>query len=160
MGNRRHPTLTDLSSDKFLHGIGQGNVYGPIIWAGISSPLLKILREKGSGVKITAPISKEELKMAGYSFVDDTDQIELNSDEVVWENVLRNAQSGLELWECLLRTTGGAIEPSKTDWVRILHEWKNGIAKLAEANQDDELITDIVVLSLAHYFVLHWNTCR
>ena len=125
--------------DEILHGIGQGNGYGPIIWAGISSPLLKILRERGSGVKITAPLSKEELKMAGYSFVDDTDQIEMNNEEMVRDNVLSNAQAGLELWECLLRTTGGAIEPSKTDWVRILYEWKNGIAKLAKADQADEL---------------------
>ena len=44
------------------------------------------------------------------------------------------------MWECLLRTTGGAIEPSKTDWVKILYEWKNGTAKLAKADQADELL--------------------
>ena len=58
---------TDISSDEILHGIGQGNGYGPTIWAGISSPLLKILRKRKHGVHLLAPISREELIMAGYS---------------------------------------------------------------------------------------------
>ena len=128
---------TNPLCDEFLHSIGQGNGYGPIIWAGISSPLLKILRQRGHGVNITSPITKEELEMAGYSFMDDTDQIELNRDESNWGAVLANAQASLELWECLLRTIGGAIEPSKTFWVKVLYEWKNGYAKLNKANQSD-----------------------
>ena len=77
--------------------------------------------------------------MAGYSYVDDTDQIELNDETTTWENVLANAQASLELWECLLRTTGGAIEPTKTFWVRILHVWKNGTATLQNPDQTEEL---------------------
>jgi hypothetical protein len=130
---------TDKLLDEILHGIGQGNGYGPIIWAGISSPLLKILRKRKHGVHLLSPITREELEMAGYSFVDDTDQIELRDGETVWENVLANAQSSLELWECLLRTTGGAIEPTKTDWVKVLYEWKNGTPRLQKANQNDEI---------------------
>ena len=130
---------TDRLLDEILHGIGQGNGYGPIIWAGISSPLLKILRKRKHGVHISSPITREEIEMAGYSFVDDTDQIELRDDEIIWENVIANAQAGLELWECLLRTTGGAIEPTKTDWVKVLYEWKDGKPQLQKANHDDEI---------------------
>ena len=128
---------TKLETDEVLHGIGQGNGYGPIIWAGISSPLLKILRSRGYGVHISSPITKEEIKMAGYSYVDDTDQIEMNSETTLWENVLANAQASVDLWECLLRTTGGALEPSKTDWVKVLYEWKNGKPQLQKANEAD-----------------------
>ena len=131
--------VTMKAIDEILHGIGQGNGYGPIIWAGISSPLLKILRKRKFGVGIMAPITREELEMAGYSFVDDTDQIELKSDEVIWENVMINAQESMDLWECLLRTTGGAIEPSKTDWVKVMYEWKQGKPTLEKANPQDEL---------------------
>ena len=130
---------TDRLLDEILHGIGQGNGYGPIIWAGISSPLLKILRKRKYGVHLMSPITKEEMEMAGYSFVDDTDQIELRDEETLWENVLTNAQASLQLWECLLRTTGGAIEPTKTDWVKVLYEWKNGTPQLQKANQNDEI---------------------
>ena len=130
---------TNTSLDEILHGIGQGNGYGPTIWAGISSPLLKILRQRKHGVHLFSPITNEEIKMAGYSYVDDTDQLELNCEETIWDNVLDNAQASLELWECLLRTTGGAIEPSKTFWVRIAHEWKNGRPVLKKADQTEEL---------------------
>ena len=55
------------------HGVGQGNGYAPAIWARISSLLLKAMRDKGYGTKITSPISRVFLHMARYSFVDDTD---------------------------------------------------------------------------------------
>ena len=129
---------TNYILDEILHGIGQGNGYGPIIWAGISSPLLKILRDRNFGVKIKSPITREELEMAGYSFVDDTDQIEF-TDEMLWEKVLENAQASLDLWECLLRTTGGALEPTKTDWVKVVYEWRDGVAKLERANFSETL---------------------
>ena len=54
---------------------------------GITSPLLKILRKRKHCVHLFSPITNEEIKMAGYSYVDDTDQIELNSKETIWENV-------------------------------------------------------------------------
>ena len=137
-GESEEAYATNRLLDEILHGIGQGNGYGPIIWAGISFPLLKILRNRKYGVHVYSPITKEEMEMAGYSFVDDTDQIELN-EETEWENVLENAQGSLELWECLLRTTGGAIEPTKTDWVKVLYEWKNGEPKLQKSNPADVL---------------------
>lgn len=40
------------------HGCGQGNGYGPALWACISSPLLHLLRQQGHGTKIRCPISK------------------------------------------------------------------------------------------------------
>jgi len=123
-GESRETYATDPLLDEILHGIGQGNGYGPIIWAGISSPLIKILRKMKYGVSCSSPITKEDLTMAGHSFVDDTDQIELKPGETDWEQVLNNAQRGVSLWESLLRTTGGAIEPSKTDWVKVKYCWK------------------------------------
>ena len=40
-GESKESYSTDVTLDEILHGIGQGNGYGPIIWAGMSSPLLK-----------------------------------------------------------------------------------------------------------------------
>ena len=121
------------------HGCGQGNGYGPAIWAAISSPLLKIMREKGFGTKITSPITKENLHMAAFSFVDDTDQIELNLEHHPWNRILKRAQESLTLWESLLRTTGGAIEPSKSDWTRLSYKWKNG-----QATVQPTITTDVI----------------
>ena len=46
------------------------------------------------------------------------------------EQLFQRAQKGLDLWESLLRTTGGALEPTKSDWVTIKHEWKDGNSRL------------------------------
>ena len=121
------------------HGCGQGNGYGPAIWAAISSPLLKIMKEKGFGTNISSPITKEQLHMAAFSFVDDTDQIELNLEHHPWNKLLQRAQASLTLWESLLRTTGGAIEPTKSDWTRLSYKWNKGRAVLKTNLSPDQL---------------------
>lgn len=57
------------------HGCGQGNGYGPALWAGISSPLLKIMKNEGHGTKLCSPISAEALHISGFAFVDDIDAL-------------------------------------------------------------------------------------
>ena len=121
------------------HGIGQGNGYGPAIWALISSPLLKIMRLKGYGTRINSPISMEKLNMSGFSFVDDTDQCEMTMANKDWQQHMNYTQKSLTLWESLLRTTGGAIEPSKSDWTKLKYKWYRGKAKLEGADPNDKL---------------------
>ena len=121
------------------HGIGQGNGHGPVIWALISSPLLKIMRYKGFGTSINSPISNEKLKMAGFSSVDDTDQCKMTMKNKDWHNQLQSTQKSLDLWESLLRTTGGAIEPTKSDWTKLKYIWVGGKAKLDIADPLDKL---------------------
>ena len=77
--------------------------------------------------------------MAGYSFVDNTDFIETALPNETWMSLFERAQNGLQLWETLLRTTGGAIEPTKIHWVRISHKWKNRKSSLEKANRDKHL---------------------
>ena len=121
------------------HGIGQGNGYGPAIWALISSPLLTIMRKQGHGTSIHSPISNEKLTMAGFSFVDDTDQCEMTMRNKSWENQMLMTQKSLNLWETLIRTTGGAIEPSKSDWTKLKYRWTGGRAVMEKADQNDKL---------------------
>jgi hypothetical protein len=126
--------------ETYPHGIGQGNGYGPAIWAIISSPLLQIMRNKGYGTSIHSPITKETLQMAGFSFVDDTDQCEMTMASKSWEEQLRDTQSSIELWESLLRTTGGAVEPSKSDWTKLKYKWDDsGRATLMQPQVTDKL---------------------
>jgi len=84
------------------HRVGQGNGYAPGLWAGISSLLLNAIRDKGYGTKITSPISRVFLHMAGYSCIDDTDLIERAYQGETWETLFQRTQEGLNLWECLL----------------------------------------------------------
>ena len=107
------------------HGCGQGNGYGPALWACISSPMLMLMKEKGYGTKLQRPISGQKLTISAFSFVDDTDIIETNerNDE---HQLLDQAQSSIDTWEALLRTTGGALEPDKSFWISLQHGQKDG----------------------------------
>jgi hypothetical protein len=112
------------------HGCGQGNGYGPALWACISSPLLHILRQQGYGTKIVTPMSEHFIHLAAFSFVDDTDIIQIGgslSDDPegnVVEQLFDNSQTAINLWSQLLAATGGALESSKTFYVPIITEQK------------------------------------
>lgn len=91
-------------------------------------------------MNIHSPITKESLRLAGFSFVDDTDQCEIDMHNIEWAEHLEKTQESLTLWECLLRTTGGAIEPTKSDWTKLKYKWVNGKAELEEMDDTDTLI--------------------
>lgn len=128
------------------HGCGQGNGYGPALWACISSPLLHIMRNKGYGTKLRQPITRFLLHLAAFAFVDDTDiiQTEDRGDDIVnnatlqADDLFRETQSAVDTWSSILRATGGDLEPSKTFCVPILHQWKGAQSTLL-AQTDDKL---------------------
>jgi hypothetical protein len=113
------------------HGCGQGNGYGPALWACISSPLLHLLRNHGYGTstKLQCPISSTNIHIAAFAFVDDVDMIQTLLQESTnltrdLSSLYQDTQTALNQWESTLRATGGALEPSKTFFVPIIMEWK------------------------------------
>jgi hypothetical protein len=57
-------------------GVGQGNGAGPAIWAVVSTPVLKMMKDEGFGFMYKTSIEGKQLHFVGYSFVDDTDIIQ------------------------------------------------------------------------------------
>ena len=107
-------------------GICQGNGAGPAIWALVSSPLLKMVREAGYGAKLHAAIGDTFIHLVGFAFVDDADTIqtgELNQDI---DSLVETAQKQLTLWEQGIRATGGGIDPTKSDFAVIDFQWDDG----------------------------------
>ena len=113
---------------KKTHGNCQGNRDGPAKWTAISSPLLTILKEEGYGIRFSSPMEGEEIAMSAFGFVDGMDYIQTADKGELEQELLHKTQNGMNLWESLLRTTGGAIvvEPGKTDWVNNAFEDKEG----------------------------------
>ena len=110
-----------------IQGVGQGNGAGPQIWALISTPLLNILRNEGYGVCFKTAMTQEEIKFAGYAFVDDTDLCCSSLDETATPTkVAEDLQKALDIWEGTLHATGGAIGPPKTKWWAISFAWDAG----------------------------------
>ena len=109
-----------------LHGIGQGNGAGPAIWAVISTVFFDLLRDKGYGFKMKAPLSKLALHLAGCGFVDDTDifQIGLRDDD--YYEVAAKLQEALNWWEQSTTVSGGAIVPQKSWYGLVQFDWVDG----------------------------------
>ena len=61
--------------EETLQGILQGNRAAPTMWVLISTPLLNMLREKGYCGNFRSPITKENTKLVGFAFVDNTNLI-------------------------------------------------------------------------------------
>jgi|EP00979_Chaetoceros_neogracilis_P004134 hypothetical protein len=59
--------------------------------------------------------------MSTFTFVDDTDMVENSVHEETWKDRLERTQLSLDMWECLIRTPGGALEPHKSDWAKAYH---------------------------------------
>ena len=121
--------------NRLPHGVCQGNGAGPAIWACVSSPLFDILREQGYGAKYVSPIKGILFNLAGFAFVDDADLIQTpNQPTQSVPQLIQAAQNGLKLWEECLRTTGGAIDPLKSDWVLLQYQWTGGHWNLKKGN--------------------------
>ena len=108
-----------------MQGVYQGNGAGPIIWAVVSSPFLQILQEDRFGTFRTA-ISRKEIRIVGYAFVDDTDLIQTAKEGENFDQVLNEMQKALNLWEGLIKNTGGALAVDKCRWWGIDFEWNQG----------------------------------
>ena len=115
-----------------MSGMGQGNGVAPASWAVISTPILEIMRKRGQCTVFKAFISGEELKIVGFAFVDDKDLLRASILGMqTYNEVAQDMQQGLDLWEGLLKATGGALVPDKSYWYLIDFKWKDGVWKYA-----------------------------
>jgi hypothetical protein len=107
-------------------GGGQGNRAGPVIWAVVNTPVLKMLKYEGFGFMYKTIIEGEKLHFVGYSYVDDAGIIQSGKPGEPFQVLPTRMQSAMETWEGGLRTTGGALDPEKSFWYLIRFCWKNG----------------------------------
>jgi hypothetical protein len=87
------------SFPKPMHGIGQGNGGGPIIWAVLSSPILNLMRASGYGAEFICPLSMVKTSFGGYAFIDDTDLVVAKLSFLTYIKVAHALQSSMTLWE-------------------------------------------------------------
>jgi hypothetical protein len=109
-----------------MHGIGQGNGAGPAIWAVVSTPLLNLLRSKGFVFSYTSPLSQTTRGFVGYTFVDDTDLLQVLPNSRSSTDAMHMLQQSVDTWEGGLRATCGAIVPEKTFWSLVDFTWASG----------------------------------
>jgi hypothetical protein len=119
-----------------MSAMGQGNGAAPASWAVISTPILEIMCKRGQCTVFKAFISGKELKIVGFAFVDDKDLLLASIVGMqTYNEVAQDMQQGLDLWEGLLKATGGALVPDKSYWYLIDFKWKDGVWKYATTEE-------------------------
>ena len=103
------------NKESAISSIGQGNGLGPTLWALISSIIIKMRKAKGHGMKVATPISKQDVSLLGFAFVDDADLV-CRADDIhtTGATMITRFQSLMTCWNGGIRATGGLIAPGKT----------------------------------------------
>jgi len=89
-----------------LQGAGQGNTSAAPFWTCVSTPMIRILKDKHLHTKMRCPLSLEEIVLTLMAFVDDT-EIFLMADDDDVEALIELAQTTLLTWKGVLQATGG-----------------------------------------------------
>jgi hypothetical protein len=108
------------------YGVGQGNGAGPSIWAVVSSPVLKMMKDERLGFMYNTGIEGKDLYFLGYSFIDDTAIIQSGQPGEPFQVMATHMQAAMDTWEGGLRATGGALEPENSFWYLIRFCWNKG----------------------------------
>jgi hypothetical protein len=114
-----------------------------------------VLSQWGVGFNIIACLTFQALRMDACAFVDDTDTTHVAcSTRSSGETVLHETQSTINLWEGLLKVTGGALRPDKSLWCladvkfvggkwrqRSSQDMLGQLSTLADAEGDRHILT-------------------
>jgi hypothetical protein len=100
-------------------GVGQVSGVGPAIWAVVSTPVLKMMKNEGFGCMYKTSIEGKDYHFVGYSFVYDTDIIQSVQPGEPFQVLATRMQADIDTWEGGLRATGGALKTEKSCWYLI-----------------------------------------
>ena len=146
--NMKHHVQTTFGDSKFymsadgslvpFQGVLQGNGASPASWVIISTALLNMLRAADRGGHFISAISGEQSHSVAFTYVDDTDLIEvdLRDTTIGTREVMEQMQNAINQWEGGLKVTGGAIVPQKSFVYPIAFEF-DAMGKWKYCSTDD-----------------------
>jgi hypothetical protein len=126
-----------------LYGAGQGSTCGPLFCLLCYWVIVESIDPTKSSLKFLSACQSVMVEVYGASFVDDSSlgvTSDYQYDPLLSESANREreishvvTQLGVlaQHWECLLYSTGDAINMQKSHWYLISWIWKNGIPRLA-----------------------------
>jgi ribonuclease HI len=82
-----------------------------------------MMKTAGYGFTILTALTVVCVSFVCYAFVDDTDLVHTRGIHATGEEILSDMQGVVDHWEGGLRTTGGALVPSKSYWYLIDFIW-------------------------------------
>ena len=100
-----------------IAGIGQGNRLDPSLWCLISTLIINTCKRKSHRTTITTPISKKEVSLFEFAFVDNADLVTAaNNAYISSVEIIQKTQTLMTEWCGYICTTSGLVVPVKTRW--------------------------------------------
>lgn len=127
MGNKVNPSSYSHMNPSEVYGSGQGSGNSPFLWCLISSVLFDCFADKCVGATYVSPDSSQSVNLGMIGFVDDSNgQINNHGDDsLTIRNLLQQADHDARLWQSLLSSSGGALEPSKCSFHMVHWKFRN-----------------------------------
>ena len=94
------------------------NKAAPQIWAVVSAIMFQMMEELGLDTTVFTPLTKEQLSLVGFSYVNDSDIFVCQLDRAV-DLLMEKMQLPVKNWELAAKVTGGVIVPEKCWWYLI-----------------------------------------
>ena len=127
--------------DDPLQGGGQGNPAAPPMWIAITVILLSIMNSLLPGLEVVAPITLVTAILTVIMYVDDSTIFVIGKNKESNIEVIRRAQSYMNLWCQFLWVTGGALRPEKCWFTFVKFKWTDGFWEYDDEERTDEEIT-------------------
>ena len=109
-----------------IHGTGQGSGNSPMIWCFVCSALFHAFASKARGAIFTSYDEATQVQIYMIGFVDDcTQRVNLFQSHIQpsAETLITKMQSDAQLWNNLLRASGGALEQAKCSFHLVQSNW-------------------------------------
>ena len=105
-------------------GLCQGNGAAPAGWAVLSIIILNSHKREGHGAKFACPISEESGRLSAILFVDDTDLLHIDMENMESiEETHEALQRSVSSWGTKLIATGGSMKPAKCFYYLVDYDW-------------------------------------
>ena len=96
-----------------------------------------MVRTAGYGATFVSALSCSTISFVCYAFVDDMDLVHTRpGDDHTGSDLIPEMQEALDHWEGGLRTSYGALIPSKSHWYLVGFKRKNGFWNKYSSNAD------------------------
>lgn len=131
------------TKEHFLHGPGQGTIFGPPIWLVVSTLIMELVSLKAEPLRFECPAQKESLERHMDGFVDDTTGWTNDFSTSLQEGtdrtkITHQLTQVAQWWENLLSATGGMLELPKCFFYLVLFEFDDdGLPRLHIQPQDE-----------------------
>jgi len=114
------------------YGTGQGAGDATIWWAVLSHSLLTAYKSQAHLWNLTNPTKSITITQGINTFCDNTTLTDINTSNLpqTTEDLIATTQSNLNLWNGLLESSGGVLNPNKCTWAHFQWRERNDLLAL------------------------------